>query len=120
MNKKYYKQAAPFRVPTGDNKIIDEHFGKASYEAGDYSVASMIAPPGWIEPFQIPQFDEITLVFEGRKMVEIEGEKITLEPNESILVKSGTRVRYSNPFNEECRYVSFCIPAFTIARVNRE
>lgn len=120
MTDKYYWQVNPFRVPTGDNKIIDEHFGKASFSAGDYSLARMIAPPGWSEPFQTPEFDEVTLVLEGKKQVEIGNEKIVLEANQSFLVRAGTRVKYSNPFDEECKYVSLCIPAFTPGGVNRE
>ena len=115
-----FKQVNPYRVPTDDNKIIDEHFGKASYEAGDFSLARMIAPPGWQEPFQTPEFDEITLVLEGKKQIDISDKSIILEPNQSLLVSAGTRVRYSNPFEKECIYISLCIPAFTPDRVNRE
>ncbi len=117
---KYYHQTKPFIVPTTDGKLIEEHFGKASVNAGNYSIAHMIAPSGWKEPFQVPDFDEITFVFSGKKMVEINGEKIVLKANESIRISKGSRVRYSNPFDEQCEYVSFCIPAFSPDLVNRE
>ena len=117
---KYYVQRTPFAVPTGDNKIIEEHFGKASIESGDYSVAHMKAPPNWSEPHQRPEFDEVTFIISGKKRIEADGEEIILEKNESICVKKGTRVRYSNPFDETCEYLSFCVPAFTPQRVNRE
>ena len=118
--KKYLLQTNPFIVPTNDGKLIEEHFGKASINSGDYSLAHMIAPSGWSEPFQTPQFDEITYVFSGRKMIEVENEKIVLMKNQSICILKGTRVRYSNPFDEACEYVSVCIPAFTLEKVNRE
>ena len=118
--KKYLLQTNPFIVPTNDGKLIEEHFGKASINSGDYSLAHMIAPSGWSEPFQTPQFDEITYVFSGRKMIEVENEKIVLQKNQSICILKGTRVRYSNPFDEACEYVSLCIPAFTLEKVNRE
>jgi mannose-6-phosphate isomerase-like protein (cupin superfamily) len=118
--KKYLLQTNPFIVPTNDGKLIEEHFGKASINSGDYSLAHMIAPSGWNEPFQTPQFDEITYVFSGRKMIEVEDEKIVLQKNQSICILKGTRVRYSNPFDEACEYVSVCIPAFTLEKVNRE
>lgn len=118
--KKYELQTNPFIVPTTDGKLIEEHFGKASKDTGDYSFAHMVAPPGWSEPFQIPEFDEITYVFSGRKKIEVDNEEIILEMNQSICIKKGTRVRYSNPFNETCEYVSMCVPAFTIERVKRE
>ncbi|MCF8262209.1 MAG: cupin domain-containing protein [Melioribacteraceae bacterium] len=120
MAEKYNYQKNPFIVPTNDGKLIEEHFGEASIKSGDYSIAHMIAPPGWEEPFQTPEFDEITYLIRGKKKFEIDGEEIFLKANESILVKKGTRVRYSNPFDTECEYLSFCIPAFSIERVNRE
>jgi len=95
---KYYIQKSPFCVPAANGKIIDEHFGKASHNSGDYSLAHMIAPPGLGEPFQTPEFDEITYIISGRKQVEIDGEIIIVEKNQSINVLKGTRVRYSNPF----------------------
>ena len=54
----------------------------------------MVAPPGWSEPHQIPEFDEYMLVVRGRKQIEIEGENVTLKVSESLLVhKKGARVR---------------------------
>lgn len=118
--KKYYVQKNPFIVPTTDGKLIEEHFGIASINTGDYSIAHMIAPPHWSEPFQTPEFDEITYIISGRKKFEIDGEEIVLIQGQSICVMKGTRVRYSNPFDEPCEYVSVCIPAFSIERVKRE
>lgn len=118
--KKFYLQTKPFIVPTTDNKLIEEHFGKASIKAGEFSFAHMIAPPKWSEPFQTPDFDEVTYVFSGRKIIEVDNEEIILEKNQSILIKRGTRVRYSNPFDKPCEYISVCIPAFTLENVNRE
>lgn len=119
--KKYELQTKPFIVPTNDGKLIEEHFGKASIDIGDYSFAHMIAPAGWSESFQTPEFDEITYIFSGKKKIEVDCEEIIiLEKNQSICVKKGSRVRYSNPFEEPCEYVSVCVPAFTIDRVNRK
>ena len=120
MTKAYEIQRDPFVVPTTDGKIIKEHFGNASLNHGDYSIAHMIAPPGWGEPFQTPEFDEISIIVSGKKMFEIGDEKITLEKGESIIIKSGTRVRYSNPFEEPVEYMSICIPAFNLEKAHRE
>jgi mannose-6-phosphate isomerase-like protein (cupin superfamily) len=117
---KYKLQRKPFTVPAAGEKIIEEHFGAASINSGDYSFAHMVAPPGWSEPYQTPEFDEITYIISGRKMVEIDDEKIIIGKNESINVLKGTRVRYSNPFNEPVEYISVCIPAFKTERVKRE
>ena len=116
----YQIQKNPFFVPTNDGKLIEEHVGIASTGDKNLSIAHMIAPPGWSEPFQTPEFDEYTLVSRGKKMFEVDGKQIILESGQSILIKSGTRVRYSNPFDEECEYWSVCLPAFSIEAVHRE
>jgi len=116
----YQLQVNPFVVPTNDGKLIEEHVGLASTGDKKLSIAHMVAPPGWSEPFQKPEFDEYTLVSRGKKMFEVDGEEIILESGQSILIKSGTRVRYSNPFDEECEYWSVCYPAFSIDAVHRE
>lgn len=120
----YVIQKKPFVVPTADGKLIEEYFGNASISLGDYSIAHMVAPPGWSEPFQNPQFDEITFVISGKKKFEIDHiemiEEIILKKNESICIKKGSKVRYSNPFNEPVEYMSFCIPAFSLDKAGRE
>lgn len=118
--KKYFIQKSPFRVPTDDGKVINEHFGLASIGDDKISIAHMIAPPGWSEPYQTPEFDEFTLVIKGKKQFIIDGEMIILNAGESIKILGGTRVQYSNPFIEPCIYVSICTPAFSIEKVNRE
>lgn len=116
----YIKPNNPFVVPTTDGKLIEEHYGLASSGDKNFSIAHMIAPAGWSEPHQTPMFDEVTIVFKGKKMFEVDGEEIILEAGQTILIKKGTRVRYSNPFNEPCEYWSCCVPAFSIDTVNRE
>jgi mannose-6-phosphate isomerase-like protein (cupin superfamily) len=118
--KKYLKQTKPFRVPTTDGKLIEEHFGKASTQTSAFSVAHMVAPPHWSEPHQTPEFDEITIVLRGRKLIEIDGEEVVVEAGESILIKAGTRIRYANPYDEETEYWSVCVPAFDFTKVHRE
>ncbi len=56
-SKKYTIQNSPFIVPTTDGKLIEEHFGQATDGNIDISIAHMIAPAGWSEPFQTPEFD---------------------------------------------------------------
>jgi len=119
-DKKYLLQTDPFLVPTTDGKRIEEHFGLATTQTSAYSVAHMLAPPHWSEPFQKPEFDVVTLVLRGKKRIEMDEETIDLGERQSILIKAGTRVRYSNPFEEPCEYVSFCVPAFNLNTVNRE
>jgi mannose-6-phosphate isomerase-like protein (cupin superfamily) len=118
--KRYFLNPAPFVVPTNDGKLIEEHVGYASTGPGQYSLAHMVAPPEWSEPHQRPEFDEITIVVRGRKRFEIDGDVVELAAGQALLIKAGARVRYSNPFAEECEYWSICVPAFSPATVHRE
>ncbi|MEM8762409.1 MAG: cupin domain-containing protein [Bacteroidota bacterium] len=120
MSESYIVQRNPFKVPTDDGKSIAEHFGMATDGNTDISIAHMIAPPGWSEPPQTPDFDEFTLVIRGKKQFLIEGEKIILGAGESIKIVRNTRVQYANPFEEACEYLSVCTPAFDINKVHRE
>ena len=119
-SKKYKIQDSPFVVPTTDGKVIKEHFGNATDGNSKISIAHMIAPAGWSEPFQIPEFDEYTFIIRGKKQFIIEGEIIILEAGQSIKVEKNTRLQYSNPFTEPCEYLAICLPAFSINAVNRE
>ena len=113
-------QKNPFKVPTEDDKLIEEHFGKASLGGEKVSIAHMIAPSNWSEPFQNPDFNEHTLMVRGRLQIEVDGECFVINKEESILVYKGSRVRYSNPYNDPAEYWSVCNPAFTLESVNRE
>lgn len=116
----FFVQKSPSIIPTTDGKLIEEHVGLAATGTKELSIAHMIAPPGWSEPHQTPQFDEYTLVSRGKKLIEADGEEVILEGGQSILIRKGTKVRYSNPFDEECEYWSVCLPAFSVEYVNRE
>lgn len=116
----FFVQKIPYIIPTTDGKLIEEHVGLATTGTKELNIAHMIAPPGWSEPQQTPQFDEYTLVSRGKKLIEADGEEVILEGGQSILIRKGTRVRYSNPFDEECEYWSVCLPAFSVEDANRK
>lgn len=120
MSKKYTIQKTPFIVPTTDGKLIEEHFGNATTNQSNISIAHMVAPPGWSEPFQTPEFEEYTYIIKGKKQFIIDGETIILEAGQSIKIEKGVKIQYSNPFNEPCEYLAVCLPAFSINLVNRE
>ena len=120
MEKGYHIQKSPFIIPTTDGKHIEEHWGLATDGSREISIARMVAPPGWSEPFQTPEFDEYTIVIRGKKQFIIAGEKIVLEAGQSIRINRGTRVQYSNPFMEPCEYIAICTPAFSPETAHRE
>jgi mannose-6-phosphate isomerase-like protein (cupin superfamily) len=90
----------------------------------------MIAPPGWSEPFQTPEFDEYTYIIKGKKQFIIEDDSrqsrtghsqiVVLEAGQSIKIEKNTRIQYSNPFDEPCEYLAICKPAFSMESVHRE
>jgi len=116
--KKYKVQKSPFVVPTSDGKLIEEHFGSSNNS--NISVAYMVAPSKWSEPFQVPEFDEYTYIIKGKKQFIIDDDIVILKAGESIKIEKGARIQYSNPFDEDCEYISVCNPAFSINLVHRE
>jgi len=118
--KKYFVQKSPFIVPTTDGKLIEEHHGIPTTNNPAISIAHMIAPPQWKEPFQTPEFEEYTYIISGKKQFIIDDETVILEAGQSIKIEKNTRVQYSNPFEEPCEYLAICIPAFDFTKVHRE
>ena len=114
---------SPTRIPVPGGKVIEEHVGAVTTpDAGlqaSVSVAHMKAPAGWSEPFQTPDFDEITLVLAGLVLVDHDGGTLEVPAGQSVITRGGERVRYScGPDGAE--YVAVCLPAFSPESVNRE
>lgn len=120
MKKSYHIQNAPFVVPTTDGKVIEEHWGRATDGNQEISIAHMVAPSGWSEPFQTPEFDEYTYIIKGKKQFIIDEDTVILEAGQSIKINKNTRIQYSNPFDEACEYIAICTPAFSPDTVHRE
>ena len=104
-------------------KLIEEHVGAVNTPDADLqasiSVAHMKAPGGWSEPYQTPDFDEITVVFRGKVLVDHEGGRLEVNAGQTVVTRGGERVRYScGP--EGAEYVAVCIPAFAEKSAHRE
>ncbi len=109
----------PVRIPVPGEKLIGEHVGRVATDTAEVSVAVMVAPPGWDEPHQTPQFDEITVVLRGEVHLEHDGQYLVAQAGQSLLALAGERVRYSvGPDGAE--YVAVCLPAFTPEAAHRE
>jgi mannose-6-phosphate isomerase-like protein (cupin superfamily) len=101
-------------------KLIDEFAGRVNTSEERVSVARMRSPQGWSEPFQVPEFDEWTLVIRGAVRVEHDGGMFDVEPGQCVHVRAGERIRYSTPGPEGAEYVAVCLPAFSPDTVHRE
>jgi mannose-6-phosphate isomerase-like protein (cupin superfamily) len=109
----------PQRVPVPGGKVIDEFVGRASTGTSALSVARMQAPPGWDEPAQTPEFDEVTLVLAGEGVVEHDGGRLPVAAGQAVLTRAGERVRYAvGPDGAD--YVAVCLPAFSPETVHRD
>jgi mannose-6-phosphate isomerase-like protein (cupin superfamily) len=109
---------APTVIPGVGEKVIRELVGNVNTGTSELSVARMTSPPGWEEPAQTPEFDEVTVVLEGSVVVEHDGGSMTVRPGEAVLARAGERVRYSTP--EGAEYVAICVPAFGPDSVHRD
>ncbi|MFN3597718.1 MAG: cupin domain-containing protein [Rubricoccaceae bacterium] len=111
----------PARIPVPGDKLIEEYVGRVRTGTASLSVAHMVAPGGWAEPFQQPAFDEVTIVLQGTMRVEHAGGHTDVGPGETVLVEAGERVRYCNPSAEApCEYWAVCAPAFSPEAARRD
>lgn len=109
----------PVRIPVPGGKVILEHIGAASSGDAACSVAHMVAPAGWTEPFQTPQFDEFTIVLRGTVLIDHDGGRLAVSAGQSVKTVAGERIRYScGPDGAE--YIAVCLPAFSPDTVHRE
>ena len=111
--KRYTLVGDPTRIPVPGGKLIEEYFGRVRTGTDAFSLAHMIAPPGWSEPVQTPRFGELTIMVRGSMHIEIGDESLELRAGQAIWVEPDVRVRYSNPYPVESEYFAICIPAFS-------
>jgi hypothetical protein len=84
-------------VPTTDGKLIEEHHGLATTNNPAISIAHMIAPPKWSEPFQTQNLKNTPI---SQNSI-IEEDTIVLEAGQSIKIERipvfSTLIRLMNP-----------------------
>lgn len=109
---------APTLIPVPGGKTIEEFVGRASSRDEAVSIAHMVAPAGWDEPYQTPQFDEFTVVLDGELLVDHDESVSTVTAGQAIITRAGERIRYRT--EQGARYVAVCLPAFGIDLAGRE
>ena len=109
---------APAMIPVPGGKIIEEYVGNASSGDDHISIAQMLAPAGWDEPAQVPEFDEFTVVLEGAIDVEHDDGVTHVRAGQAVITRAGERVRYTT--KDGARYIAVCMPAFHGNLVHRD
>lgn len=101
-------------------KTIREYVGRVNTGTEGVSIAHMVAPGGWVEPGQQPEFDEYTVVLRGLLRVEHAGGVMDVFAGQAVLTARGEWVRYSTPAEEGAEYVAICLPAFSLDGARRD
>ncbi len=70
-------------------KIIEEYIGRVNSGTDVVSIARMKSPGGWIEPAQIPEFDEYTVVLKGVLRVESKSGFNDVSAGQAIITPKG-------------------------------
>jgi len=105
------------QAPGNKPKAIAEFVGRPSTSETKLSIALMNSPAGWAEAAQSAEYREYALVVEGVLRVESEAGILDVRAGQAVIIEPGDRVRYSTP--EGAKYVSVCLPAFSIDLVHR-
>ena len=82
---------APSIIQAAGNKPkrIEEYAGRVNSSHTQVSVARMISPPGWQEPGQRPEFEEITVVLRGLLRVEHEAGTLDVRAGQAVVTRPG-------------------------------
>jgi probable rRNA maturation factor len=107
-------------IPRDDGKRIEELVGAAHTGTDSVSIAKMLAPPGWAEPAQTPEFDEAVMVLKGTLTLVLGNKRERIAAGEVGWVPKRTRVVYRNDERVACEYFSVCVPAFRPHRAHME
>ena len=101
-------------------KQIEEFVGRVNNKTDTVSIALMRSPSGWIEPGQICQFDEYSIVLKGTLHLRLRDGEMDVNEGQAVIVSAGEWVQYSSPSPEGAEYVAVCLPAFSPDIVKRD
>jgi len=110
--------SSPTRIPVPGGKVIEEYVGRVNSGTEPVSVAHMVAPAGWDEPAQTPEFDEYTVVLRGLLRVEHAGGTVDVAAGQAVIARAGETIRYATA--EGAEYIAVCLPAFAPELAHRD
>lgn len=113
---------SPTRIEAAGNKpkLIDEYIGLVNSRQEGISIAHMRSPAGWVEPGQLPEFEEYTIVLKGMLRVAYAGGHLDVNAGQAVIAHAGEWVQYSTPGDGGAEYVAVCVPAFSPLLVHRD
>ncbi|MBU2511096.1 cupin [bacterium] len=116
------KIESPAVVEAAGNKpkVISEFIGRVNTNTEALSVAHMKSPAGWVEPGQTPEFDEYTIVLNGKLLVKSKEQTLEIKAGEAVIAYAGEWIQYSTPDSEGADYIAVCLPAFSPGTVHRD
>jgi ethanolamine utilization protein EutQ len=105
----------------GDPPIrIEEFVGRINTGHESVSIARLIAPAGWSEPAQTPEFREFTIVLSGTLRIEHKDGMLDVKAGQAVICSPGERIRYSTPHDGGADYIAVCVPGFSPETAHRE
>ena len=113
---------APVVIAAAGNKPkkIEEFIGRVVSQTKAVSIARMTSPAGWLEPGQMPEFDEYTIVLRGKLRVASRTGTIDVLAGQAVIAAAGEWVQYSTPDEGGAEYIAVCLPAFSPESVRRD
>lgn len=114
------KEPSLIKAAGTKDKIILEYFGRVNSNTSEVSIARMKSPEGWVEPGQMPEFNEYTVVLKGRLKIATKDDELIVSEGEGIMTAKGEWVQYSTPFEGGAEYIAVCLPAFSPDIVKRD
>jgi hypothetical protein len=109
----------PIRIDAPDI-VIDEYVGRINSGHQRVSIALLKCPGGWIEPGQVPEFEEFTIVLKGMLRVGHQAGILDVCAGQTVVTHPGEWVQYSTPEPEGAEYIAVCLPAFSLDTAHRE
>ena len=117
---KFIKNATVIQAAGSPPKKIEEVVGRVNSQTDAVSIARMQSPSGWLEPGQVGQFDEYSVVLRGTLHLKFREGELDVHAGQAVLVSKGEWVQYSTPSPEGAEYIAVCLPAFSLERVSRD
>ena len=110
-----------FRDDAVRGEEIKEFVGRISTGTESLSIGLLRFPEGWSEPPQTPEFDEFSIVLEGKLYVDTESAgTLAIRAGRGILTPKGERIQYRTPEPGGAFYLSVCLSAFAPELTHRE